>query len=147
MTDTPSTQDARWVLRARALLQQSAQDLDAATLSRLNRARQTALDRFDHVPRERSPLLRWAGVAAISVGIGLIAWQASTTTHAPPNVAHVSESITPPALKSEPAASAGETSLPVSAPDFERLADADGYVLLEDLEFYAWLEAAGNSGG
>jgi hypothetical protein len=147
MTDTPSTQDARWVLRARALLQQSAQDLDAATLSRLNRARQTALDRFDHVPREPAPLLRLAGVAAICLGVGLIAWQASTTTQAPSIVAHVPEPISLPAPAPAPAPSAGETTLPVSAPDFELLADADGYVLLEDLEFYAWLEAAGNSGG
>ncbi len=73
-----------WTEQARALLDASAQQLDASTLSRLNRARQRALDAA--APRAA---LHWPRRLAIAVSLLLavaIWWPDST----PPAVATLS---------------------------------------------------------
>lgn len=152
MTDPSAPRDATWVLRARSLLDHSARDLDAATLSRLNRARQAALASMDPSTRESAPWMRWIGAAAICAGIALIAWHGVRTPPASPSIADAPAAESPLPSPSRVAApplapAGGEASLPVSEPDFELLADADGFGLLEDLEFYAWLDADGKAGG
>lgn len=99
------------------LLRRSAEDIDAATASRLNRARQAALA---EMPRQRRggpwlvPALSTAAVGALAIGLWL------------------NRGAELPA----PAAPAVE-----SAADMDLLLADDSLEMLEDLEFYAWLDA------
>ncbi len=127
-----------WVLRSRALLEQSAQQLDGATLSRLNRARQAALDGLEPTRGDRRSL-RWAGAAALSIGLALVLWRGLL-----PTAPSVLPPIEPLAQEIVPTAA---SPTPIATSDFELLADAEQYVLLQDLEFYAWLETAEDQGG
>jgi hypothetical protein len=109
-----------WVERAVALLDESARNLDAATLSRLNRARQTAL-----APRRR-PRQTWlvggslaAAALALVIGGGL---------------GHRALSPTAPAAD-------------VAAQDeLDTLVGDDNPDLYENLDFYAWLNAQQQDG-
>lgn len=136
-TSSPSDRQD-WVLRSRALLEQSAQQLDGATLSRLNRARQAALDGLEPRRRERASL-RWAGAVAVSIGVALVLWRGlmPMIPTAPPRIEPLAQVVAP----------AAASPTPVATSDFELLADAEQYVLLQDLEFYAWLETAEDPGG
>jgi hypothetical protein len=58
--------------------------------------------------------------------------------------------LAPPAAVPAPApppSPAHAETAPISAPDFELLADGGQFALVEDLEFYAWLESAEASDG
>jgi hypothetical protein len=109
--------DAAWIADARALLDESTAALDAATLSRLNRARQAALAR----QRTRGHRVWWlsaAGVAATAVLlVALVPWHARA-----------------PGALTDPAGPEGTAAIgdAVTADDIE---------FFEDLEFYAWLDA------
>jgi len=103
----------------RSALDEGAAGLDAATRMRLARARATAL--AAHPPstgRRRVSLQRWmvtfGGAAATAALAIALLWQE------PPGA------------------------LPLSAPEqiveFEMLTTADGLELIEDLDFYRWLE-------
>jgi hypothetical protein len=104
-----------WVTEARALLDASAQSLDAATLSRLNRARQAAL-----AQRQRKTRAWWlpaAGLAATcALVLAVVAWYP-----------HPRGGVTP-------ATRAAAADVDVAAAD-------DGIEFYQDLEFYAWLDA------
>lgn len=103
-----------WAARARSTLEQSAGELDAATCSRLNRARQAALA---EAGRGRRPLaLLWPAALAMASVLAV----AVVLVRQP-----------------EPAAPA----LPVAAEDFDVIAAQDSLELYENLEFYAWLDA------
>lgn len=106
-----------WVARSVALLEQSAQSLDAATLVRLNCARQAALaQRYD---RRRS----WAigsGLAGATLAV-LIAFGIGHRLHAP--------AATKP--------DAGEHNMS----DSVALTDDDSTDIYENLDFYVWLNA------
>lgn len=105
-----------WLDRSLALLDQSAESLDAATLSRLNRARQAALAQPDL--RHRHVGLALAGAAALALAIG---------------VGH--RAFAPARMPLEQAATPDGNALDALA------ADDDGLELSEDLDFYAWLDA------
>ncbi len=119
-SEPPRSNDP-WVERAIALLDESAESLDAGTLSRLNRARQAAL------AQGRSMWSHWivgtgfAGAALVlllAFGIG-------------------QRSAPPPA------------SLPVTVEqvgDADALASDDNLDLYENLDFYAWLDAQQQDG-
>ena len=111
---TPHDDDP-WIARARALLDRSADDLDAATLSRLNRARQAALAARQRVPRRWlwSAALASAAAALFAVAIGL-----RHPVDAPAPVAP-----------------------PLQAGDIDVLTNDDDVDLYENLDFYAWLGA------
>jgi hypothetical protein len=126
-----------WVLRSRALLDQSAQAFDGPTLSRLNRARQAALDGL--APERPRTTLHWLGASAVAAGVALMVWQGLAIAPLAPT-----QGMEP--LAAEPAPVAEEVS-PLAAADFELLLDAERYALLEELEFYAWLEKAEDPGG
>jgi hypothetical protein len=107
-----------WVDRAREVLDASAAHLDAPTLSRLNRARQAAL-----ASRRRTPRwLPWSGglVAAAALALALVF-------------------VLPHRQLPAPA--------PVPAQALETDGDADllggdeAPELVQDLDFYAWLDA------
>ena len=103
--------------RAKALFDDSVERLDAATLSRLNQGRQQALQEI----RETGPGGQWArwvpagGVAAAAV-VAVVMWQGT------------------PVENSAPAAG--------TATDFEIMLSEDSLDMLEDLEFYSWMDTA-----
>ncbi len=115
-----------WTKRAKSLLDESAQALDAATLSRLNRARQAAL--AQRAPRRRAAWLflpaGLAGACALLLAVGV--WQgrrAATAIHAQVPVA------------------AGANGNAVNAGDLDMIASGDDMEMMQDLDFYAWLDA------
>lgn len=113
----------KWTNQARGLLDASAQALDAATQSRLNRARQAALAQA--APRRRAG---WtllpaglAGACALLVAVGV--WHARSPTSAPIS-APTAASVAAP-VATAPAAKAGD----------------DNLEMVQDIDFYAWLDA------
>lgn len=111
--------DDAFVKTAGELLRRSADDIDAATASRLNRARQAALA---DLPRRRRrapwlvPALSTAAVGALAVGLWLN-------------------------RGGSPELPATATPAVESAADLDLLLATDSLEMLEDLEFYAWLDA------
>lgn len=111
--------DESFARAAGALLRESAEQIDAATASRLNRARQAALAQM---PRRRSratwlvPALSTAAVGALAVGLWL-------NRSGGPGV----PAAAPVAVE--------------SAADMDLLLADDSLEMFEDLEFYAWLDA------
>jgi hypothetical protein len=102
-------------------LRDSADTLDAATRSRLNRARQAALNELSpHPAWKRGPALAGAMIAAVAV-IAVLMWRPGTDLPEPP---------------------AG-----LDAPDLELLMADENLEMLEDLEFYTWLAATELEGG
>lgn len=138
---SPAGQDSRhdgaWILRCRALLDDAARDLDAATLARLTLARQAAL--AAPAPRRGRWLVR-AGGLAIVAGAALVLSRLLPPLDVPPPPAAPPpiETDTPPP---PPPRIAPSEDTPLAAPDFDLLLDADDETLLEDLAFYAWLAA------
>jgi len=111
--------DEKWIDRATALLDQSTQSLDAATLSRLNRARQAALAERRRAVRSWALGAGLAGAAAVAmvVAVGL----------------HHRFGA------SDPAPGDAATLQPA---DIDFLTnDDDTPELYENLDFYAWLGA------
>ena len=114
MTDTRN--DEHLQQQAKALFDSSVEQLDAATLSRLNQGRHKALAEL-----HRPGLVAWgrwapaAGVAAAAV-VAVVMIN-GTNGEAPGSGA-------------------------VTASDFEMLLEADSLEMLEDLEFYSWMDVA-----
>jgi hypothetical protein len=118
---------SEWIAQARRLLDDSADGLDAATLSRLNRARQAALE-----PRQRrstrQPWLLPAGLAGACAMLLVVAiW---TPHHAAPGAGDAGRSAS--------------ASTAVEATD--TLGGDDSVEFYQDLDFYAWLDAQGKDG-
>lgn len=109
-----------WVHQAKTLLDQSADALDAATLSRLNRARQVALAHAR--PRSAQRWFLPAGLAGASM---LMLAVATWHSYAP----------------------SGGLALPLTAAasssgsEFDLVSGDEGLELYQNLEFYAWLDA------
>lgn len=106
--------DERFIAQAKAHFEESARDLDGATQSRLNQARQTALAEI-----ATGTFGRWnqwvpvAGIATAAV-FAIVLWRGS-----------------PPMDEFAP---------PATATDFELLLNQDDFEMLEDFEFYSWIE-------
>jgi hypothetical protein len=99
--------------RAKELFDESVQELDAATQSRLNRGRHEALAQLQPGGRQ---WLHWAPAAGVAAA-ALVA--AVVFTGRPP-----ADDLAP---------------LP-TANDFEILLNEDSFEMLEELEFYSWLD-------
>lgn len=112
MTDHP-----QWTQRAKQLLDESAQQLDGATLSRLNRARHAAL------AQQRIPQ-RWLLPAGLASACALLL--AVAMWHMQPGAPHVRSTANAPIA---------------TAPAADSDMQADDEDLYEDLDFYAWLDA------
>ncbi len=106
-----------WIERSVALLEQSAQSLDAVTLVRLNRARQAALAQRHGIGRGWAIGSSFAG-ATLAV---VIAFGIGHRTHTPPTSA-------PDAFER-------------SMTDSTTLTGDDSLDLYENLDFYVWLNA------
>lgn len=104
--------------RAKQLFDGSVDDLDAAALSRLNRDRHAAVEALQG---SRSAV-RWSlwvpasGIAAAAIVMALV-------MRGPVDV--------------------GVDAGPMAASDFDILIDDESFEMLEELEFYSWLDAAG----
>lgn len=110
---TQNTDEARFGDKAKRLFDQSVEELDAATLSRLNRGRHAALAELERPGRR---YLQWApaaGVAAAAV-LAVVIWTGNVTTD-----------------------DVVETSV---AADIEILLTEDELEMIEDLEFYSWID-------
>lgn len=101
--------------QARAVFDDSVESLDAATRSRLNRSRQAALEKAASQPPYLRPLpwLATSGAAAAVVAAILLTGPADAPPSMPPMDA---------------------------AADVEILLDGDDFEMLEELEFYSWIE-------
>ena len=109
--------------QAKALFDDSVERLDAATLSRLNRGRQQALKEIRE-PGSGGEWARWvpAGGLAAAAVVAVVVWQGAPVEHVAPEAGAVT--------------------------DFEILLSEDSLDMLEDLEFYSWMDAANlDSGG
>ncbi len=114
---TTRTDDDRFVDKAGELFADSVERMDAATLSKLNQRRQAALDEVRTTP-PTAIWSRWlpaAGVAAAAV-IAVVMLQGPNGVELP---------------------AASET----AAVDFELLMGDDELEMIEELEFYSWLDS------
>lgn len=111
-------EDDRFVEKARGLFEDSVERLDAATLSKLNQGRHRALEELER-SRSRQPWLTLApagGIAAAAV-VAVLMMQGPAGVDLP---------------------EMNDT----SATDFEILLGDDSLEMIEELEFYSWLDAA-----
>ena len=99
--------------RAKQAFDSSVDELDAATLSKLNQGRHAALSQASG----SRPLMRWApaGGLAVAAVVAMVMVQSPNVVETPP----------------------GST-----AADFEILLGEDNLDMLENLEFYEWLDVA-----
>ena len=108
--------------KAKTLFDESVQDLDAATRSRLTQGRHKALAEA----ASRTGFSRWnrwvpvTGVAAATV-FAVVLWRGDPQIN--------------------------ELDLPTAVSDFEILLDQDEFEMLQDLEFYSWMDIDGNTDG
>jgi hypothetical protein len=108
--------------QAKTLFDDSVERLDAATLSRLNQGRQKALQEVD-AARPAGQWARWvpAGGLAAAAVVAVVVWQGAPVEHSAPDAGAVT--------------------------DFEILLSEDSLDMLEDLEFYSWMDAANLDAG
>ena len=112
MSDDRSADDA-FAERARAVFDDSVESLDAETRSRLNRGRHAALEAAgDSRPLWRP--LAWLPATAAAAAIAVVVLTANDPAMAP--------AIQPPAA------------------DMEILLNGDDLEMLDDLEFYSWID-------
>jgi hypothetical protein len=119
-----------WTSRAKQVLDESAQHLDAATLSRLNRARQSALESAR--PRRSRSWFVPAGLAsacAVLLAVAVV-WYRPTT--APQN--------SPDPFLPSATATLSRPGTAVAGSDLDLVSSEDGIEFYQDLDFYAWLE-------
>lgn len=121
----------RFASTAAGLLRQGAEELDAATRSRLNRSRQAALAEYDHA-RQRPAWLAggWrtavaaAAVAVVAVGL----WTGRSGPVSP-----------------DGGAASVEAPRPEQAADLDVVLAEESPELVEDLDFYDWIETDGGA--
>jgi hypothetical protein len=101
--------------KAKVAFDASVDRLDAATLSRLNRSRQAALAELERRGRRWSIWMPATGVAA-AVLVAVLLLQSPATID--------------------------DVNGPTTATDFEILLGEDSIEMLEDLEFYSWIDIA-----
>ena len=114
MKKHPERQD-EFAKQAKELFDESVDKLDAATLSRLNQGRHRALAELDREASSQGVWLRWVPVTGVAAA-------ALVTVMVMNSQAPVEQ--------------------PVTASDFEMLLEEDNLEMLDELEFYTWLELA-----
>ena len=120
--------DQPWLQSARTLLDESTQALDAATRSRLNRARHAAL--AQRRPRWRTTW--WLPAAGLACSCALLLGVALWTT------------LRAPIGAALPAQAGVAVPGPTAA---DALGGDDSLEFYQDLEFYAWLDAEQDGDG
>jgi hypothetical protein len=112
--------DERFTKRAKQLFDESVQDIDAQSQSRLNRGRQKALSEMG-----RHPAMGAFGIWAPATGIAAAAVIAVTLWTGNRQAIDVAP--------------------PSTATDFEILLNVDSLEMLEELEFYSWMDLDGDA--
>src|SRR5690349_3132282 len=112
---TEAEDDSAWLARIRNQLDESARDLDAPTLSRLNRARQQALSQLGQPAPRRWHWLLLASAASLALAL---MWSPRLQTPVPETMPVVDASVE----------------------DFQLLTSEENLALYSDLDFYAWLD-------
>jgi hypothetical protein len=113
MNDPKDIADEAFTQKAKSLFDESVAGLDGETRSRLNHGRQRALAELE---KQRPAWMQWAPAAGVTAAavLALVIWTGNP----------VIEEVTPPAM----------------AVDIEILLDEDGLEMLEELEFYSWID-------
>lgn len=111
-------EDAAFLQRAADVFDASVQDLDAQTRSRLNQGRQQALAATDSRVAIWNNWVPLGAAAAVAV-VAVVMW----------NGKEQAEALSSP-----------DFTTPAIATDFEILLDEDDLEMLEDLEFYSWID-------
>ena len=111
--------DDRFDKKSKATFDASVEELDAATLSRLNRGRHAALAELQ---RPRDQWSRWMPATGVAAAV----------------VVAVMVLQSPLAVKEFPE--------PATVTDMEILLGEDSIEMLEDLEFYSWIDAVDMEG-
>jgi hypothetical protein len=116
-SDQLQREDEEFAAHVGQKLRNSADELDAATLSRLNRARQVALETMDQSAAGTNRGFQWlpAGTAALLAVIAIAWWQGQ-----------VPEQITEMIVADETI-------------ELELLFDEGDFAMYEELEFFVWL--------
>ena len=127
MSDQPDDRDdAEWERHARSVFQASVDELDAATLSRLNRARQQALAAAAGPKRTGWRWKVWAPAGALAASVlAAVLWLRSPSETGAP--APVAATPTSPNVQQDP------LELLMAGEDLDLATEAE-------LEFYAWIE-------
>ncbi len=105
--------DDALVSKAKKLFDDSVDGLDGATRSRLNRGRQAALSEVAIGPRRVSQWVPAGGVAAAAIAL-MVVWNGAEQVDIP--------------------------QAPEVATDMEILLNEDSLEMIEDLEFYSWID-------
>jgi len=108
-------QDDGFEKKVKAVFDTSVDDLDAATLSKLNRGRHEALEELEHARHQWSRWMPATGVAA-AVLVAIVVLQSPSDVD--------------------------DAFGPTTVTDIEILLGEDSIEMLEDLEFYSWIDAA-----
>ncbi len=116
--DGPAPDDRQFAERAKQRFDSSVERLDAETLSKLNRSRQAALAEA----AARGPAVRWSTWAPVT-GLAAAAAVAAVLIVRPVGV---------------DMPDAGDS----AATDFEILLGDDSLEMIEELEFYSWIDVA-----
>ena len=129
---TDDDRDTEFESRARRVLHDSVENLDAHTRSRLNQARHAALAQLE-LTRGKTPahrFVRWlvpAGGTLAAAVTAIMVWNGAANLSGPPN---------------------GRANVPdVALEDVDLVSTDENLDLLENVEFYSWLdkELAGSS--
>jgi len=112
-------EDADFASRVAGQLRDSVDELDAGTLSRLNRARQEALEHVDPASRRTRRVRNWLPAAAVAASVFVIVtlWWGET----PDSTVD------------------GASIMADEALDIEMLLDEGDLEMYEELEFFVWL--------
>ncbi len=122
-----SPTDAEFARRARNLLLESTDHLDGRTLSRLTQARHAALDAVEAgSARSAFPTGRWLAPAGGLAAVAAVAIVWLGATRVDPVVQSTVSTGAAGAMQME---------------DLALVADAESLELVEEIEFYAWLDA------
>jgi hypothetical protein len=119
------TEDELFAQKAKVMFEQSVDSLDGQTRSRLNQSRQAALAELDSGTVSLVSWGRWthwapaAGVAAVAVA-AVVLWSGNLTFDTGIGPIDPIESAVPR--------------------DFELLMTEESFDMLQDLEFYSWIE-------
>ncbi|MGA9333711.1 MAG: hypothetical protein WBV39_05475 [Rudaea sp.] len=117
-----------WTRKARSLLDASTRNLDAATLSRLNRSRQAALTQ-----RHRLTARRWLVPTGLASACALLLTLGVWRTHLPHHFAAATDT-------------GSQTIGSFQADDMEMVDGDDSLDLYQNLDFYAWLDTQDRDG-
>ena len=122
--------DEEFMQQAGELLRERANNLDAATRSKLNQARQRALDELDR--KQRRPKSIWLPVGAMAAMALLAAGLSLDLLKLGSN----GQPVSVPAAQTE-----------AQVPDLELMFAEESLEMMEEMDFYLWLEEDQSTSG